>query len=468
MKKSVFALIIVMTIPFFSSDNATGKNLEPGFEADTTRPRVIISSDFPPVDVIPGGSGYGPDEKRSDPDDVQSMVRFLLYTNEFDVEGLIASAGTLAYIANKQNILDILNLYDQVDEKLRRHDSWYPTPDYLRSVTWEGRDKTYGRSAEEILGDGMDSEASNSIIKIVDQPDPRPVWVCVWGGPREVAQAIWTVRETRSHAELERFLSKLRIYLIGKQDGSAQWLLDNFPKLFVICSDHNFNGMIWNAAGSDTTLANVTWTNAHIRKGHGPLGAVYPKSGWDPKSPGQKEGDSPSFLYLISAVRGLNNPENPTEPSWGGKFIRPDSTRNHWFDDPAGPKTVYRWRSQVQNDFAALADWCVKSYAEANHPPVVEQAHALDQTAEPGETVQLSARGTHDPDGDQLDYRWWQYREADSYAGSIEIQDADNREASFTIPADACKGDTIHIICEVTDGGSPPLTRYKRVNVDVQ
>ncbi|GET31319.1 hypothetical protein PbJCM13498_01820 [Prolixibacter bellariivorans] len=321
------------------------------------KPRVIIMSDFPPVDVIPGGLGYGPSEKRSDPDDVQSMIRFLLYSNDFDVEGLIATSGTKAYIARKQNILDILNLYDQVDENLRKHDQRYPTADYLRSITWQGRDGTYGKNGMKNLGKNMDTEASNAIIRIVDKPDDRPVFVCVWGGSYEVAQAIWKVKNTRTPAELERFLSKLRIYLIGKQDNTAQWLLDNFPKLFVICSENNFKGMIWNAAGSDTTLANLTWIDEHIRKGHGPLGAVYPKSGWDPKSLGQKEGDSPSFLYLVSAVNGLNNPENPSEPSWGGQFVRPDSTKNHWFDDPAGPKTVYRWRSQVQADFALRATW---------------------------------------------------------------------------------------------------------------
>jgi len=86
--------------------------------AASLKPRVLIMSDFPPLDVIPGGAGRGPAEKRSDPDDVQSMVRFLVYANEFDVEGLVASAGTFANIARKQNILDILNLYDQVDENL--------------------------------------------------------------------------------------------------------------------------------------------------------------------------------------------------------------------------------------------------------------------------------------------------------------------------------------------------------------
>ncbi len=203
----------------------------------------------------------------------------------------------------------------------------------------------------------MDSEASNAIIKIVDKPDPRPVWFCFWGGSRELAQAIWKVRATRSAADLKKFISKIRIYMIGKQDGTGQWLLNNFPKLFVICSEHNYMGMFWNMAGSDTSLANLAWINAHIRKGHGPLGAVYPRSGFYPKNPGQQEGDSPSFLYLISAVQGLNNPEKPSEPSWGGRFVRPDSTRNHWFDAPDGPKTVYRWRPQVQADFARRANW---------------------------------------------------------------------------------------------------------------
>jgi hypothetical protein len=91
------------------------------------KPRVVILSDFPPLDVIPGGAGHGPAAKRSDPDDIQSMVRFLVYANEFDVEGLVASAATLANIARKQSILDILDLYDEVDENLRKHDPRYPT-----------------------------------------------------------------------------------------------------------------------------------------------------------------------------------------------------------------------------------------------------------------------------------------------------------------------------------------------------
>lgn len=333
-----------------------------------TKPRVIVSSDFPPLDVIPVRGCRGPADKCSDPDDVQSMVRFLLYSNEFDVEGLVSSAGTNANVARKQNILDILNLYDKVDENLRRHDPRYPAADKLRMVTWQGRSGAWGtpkvlttaKPLDEILGDGKDSEASDAIIRVVDRPDPRPVWVCVWGGSREVAQAIWKVRATRSQAELDRFLSKLRIYLVVKQDSTAQWLLDSFPSLFIILTEKNYMGMFWDMTGSDPKLADLAWINTNIREGHGPLGAAYPQSGWDPSKPGQQEGDTPSFLHLVSGLRGLNDPEKPDQWGWGGKFVRQDSSSNHWFDNPVGTQAVSHWRPQVQAEFALRANWMLR------------------------------------------------------------------------------------------------------------
>ena len=332
------------------------------------RLRVIISSDFPPTNVIPVRAftnGVTPPAQCSDPDDVQSMVRFLLYANDFDVEGLIASAGTFANVANKTNILNMLSLYEQVLPNLKKHDSRYPTAERLRSVTWQGRDGSWGtakvgtisKPLDLILGEGKDSEASDAIIRVVNRPDPRPVWVCVWGGSREVAQAIWKIQKTRSPAERDRFLAKLRLFLIVKQDTTTDWLLDSFPSLFVILSEKNYMGMFYNMVNSDPKLADLAWLNAHIRQGHGPLGAVYPPTGWDPKYHGQQEGDTPSFLHLVSAVRGLNDPEKPDQESWGGKFVRPDPSRNHWFDDPAGTKIVSEWRAEVQEDFARRADW---------------------------------------------------------------------------------------------------------------
>lgn len=107
------------------------------------------------------------------------MVRFLLYTNDLEVEALIASSGTFANIANKSNIHDILKLYDQVDENLRKHDVRYPAADQLRAVTWEGSSGNWGKPAAEILGESKNSEASDAIIKIVDREDSRPVWIGV-------------------------------------------------------------------------------------------------------------------------------------------------------------------------------------------------------------------------------------------------------------------------------------------------
>jgi hypothetical protein len=131
-------------------------------------------------------------------------------------------------------------------------------------------------------------------------------------------------------------------------------------------------------------------------------------------------------------------------------------------------KPIWRWSDAFQNDFAARAEWCVKSYEDANHAPVVKLANALDMTAKPGSKIRLSATGTTDPDGDQLSYKWWQYEEADTYKGAIEIQNADQQEASFIVPKDAPGGETIHVICEVKDDGSPQLTRYQRVVITVE
>jgi hypothetical protein len=122
----------------------------------------------------------------------------------------------------------------------------------------------------------------------------------------------------------------------------------------------------------------------------------------------------------------------------------------------------------MQNDFASRADWCVKSYEEANHPPVVLLTHTADLLVQPGEKVKLSAEGTSDPDGDELDYHWWQYLEAGSYHDRIEIREANDQVASLVVPGDAGQGKTIHIICEVTDAGIPQLTRYQRLVIKIK
>ncbi|MBN2069769.1 MAG: DUF1593 domain-containing protein [Opitutales bacterium] len=330
------------------------------------RPRVIITSDFPPLDVIPcrGATPDDPAEKCSDPDDVQSMVRLLLYSNTLEIEALIATSGTFANVANKHHILEILDVYEEVQPNLAKHDPRYPTASELRSETWQGMDGAWGhpdfkvepKPIETLIGPDKDTEGSDAIIRIVDKEDERPVWVCVWGGSREVAQAIWKVQMTRNPDELQTFLRKLRIFMIARQDGTADWLLNSFPELKIILSKRNYMGMFWNAS-SKTEMVDLNWINENIRTNHGPLGAVYPQSGWDPAIPGQWEGDTPSFLYLVSAAYGINNPELPNQESWGGQFIQTDPNIDHWYDSPQGTITVTKWRNDVQKDFLRRINW---------------------------------------------------------------------------------------------------------------
>lgn len=326
-----------------------------------------MTTDFPPIGVVKEGDDVS-NSMKSDPDDMQSMVRFLLYANEFDIEGLVASAGTFTMVADKNNILNVLDEYEKVYNNLKTYDPDYPTTDYLRSVTYEGRANNHGLSITwgcgkqdytEIIGDGLDSEASNAIIAAADKPDPRPLWIGIWGGPREVAQAIWDVKNTRSKEELNIFIRKLRVHLIYCQDATHEWLMNEFPDLFIIESKNTYQGMF----GGHDPVSDLAWVNKNIRFNHGPLCEVYPHEGMG--SNGVCEGDSPTFLHLVSANRGINDPEYPTQPSWGGQFVRKANT-NQYVDGP-GKGSISRWRNDFQKEFKERADRCLKPKSEASY-----------------------------------------------------------------------------------------------------
>lgn len=120
----------------------------------------------------------------------------------------------------------------------------------------------------------------------------------------------------------------------------------------------------------------------------------------------------------------------------------------------------------LQNDFAARAEWCVRDFENANHSPVVKLNHTNDLKARIGEEVTLSGTAS-DPDGDQLNYYWWQYVEPGTYENNVTLESAISKEAIFIVPSDSAPCDTFHIILEVTDTGRHPLTRFQRVVVKV-
>lgn len=401
-----------------------------------------------------------------DPDDRQSMVRFLLYACDFDVEGLCTGFGHGHYqVTHPELIRDAVDAYGKVLPNLKKHRSGYPSHEKLLGLIKDGHNGDPHR-----VGPGMDSEASDWIIRVLDRDDPRPVWFSIWGGPRELAQAIWRVSQTRSPTEIARFKSKIRVHSIADQDRTAGWVKQHHPDVFWIYSNRLFRG-IWQEGNQ--AIVSPEWLQKHVLRDHGPLGLLYP-----PKASGKdgvKEGDTPSFLYLLP--NGLSDPEHPEWGNWGGRF-RPSGFAREFIpaedlrdNRPDLLYSIRRWREAYQNAFEARMDWCVQSYAEANHEPTAvcnadQTLNVLKIETDPGARVKLRAAGSTDPDGDVLDYRWWVYREAGSYWAKAPIRGADKVEAVVTVPQEA-SGRSIHVILEVADTGKPRLVTYRRVILNV-
>lgn len=432
----------------------------------------------------------------ADPDDSQSMIRFLTYSNQWDIEGLIATTSIHQKTrVAPETIHEILNIYKKVQPNLLKHEPGYPSFEYLNFRVKKGL-PVYGM---EGVGKNHDSEGSEWIIKTLEKNDQRPVWICVWGGTNCLAQALWKIKQTKTAGEARALYKKIRVYTISDQDDSGPWIRKTFPDLFFICSpgytygQATWLGMSFSFPGSDTQVVSNEWLAKNIQQGHGPLGAAYPDVAYG------MEGDTPSFLGLIS--NGLNDPEHPNYGGWGGRyefytpplskapdpFARPNwpvteqETRPLWANaedsvysatDKKGYKsiqaTVWRWRQEFQNDFAARIAWTTKSYAAANHPPVPVLAHADHFTVKSGQQFHLNAKGTYDPDGDSLSYLWFQYPEAGTYKGLVSFKPYSSNLYDLPVTAPlVTAAQTIHFILKVTDKGTPALTRYKRVIVTV-
>jgi hypothetical protein len=429
----------------------------------------------------------------NEPDDAMSMVRFMTYSNQWDVEGLLATTSTHQRTKTAAwRIREIVRAYGQVRNNLLLHEKGYPDTTYLLGVIKEGLPK-YGMTA---VGEGMDSEGSDWIIKVVDMKDNRPVWIPIWGGSNCLAQALWKVKMTRSPEEIEKFVTKIRVYTISDQDDTGPWIRKHFPHLFYVVSPGHFerggyhyatwtgiSGDKWGGFGGvDFSIVDNPWLDENIRKNHGPLGAQHPQTAYI------MEGDTPSFLNLIN--NGLSDPEHPDWGGWGGRYELYTPRTRKWFYEPetrsiwtdtedevigndnkvyfSNKATIWRWRQAYQFDFAARMDWCIKPYNEANHPPVLALGHAAELSIKSGETVPLSAEGSKDPDGNVLSYQWIYYREVGTFesASPIAIKDNTLKNASFIAPK-VNYPENMHIVLAVTDNGKPALTRYKRVIVTV-
>lgn len=439
----------------------------------------------------------------ADPDDTESFVRLMLYSDVIDLQGLIATTSCWKQTSvAPDSIRAVVRAYGKVYGNLLQHDANYPRPETLAALVKQGRPE-YGMKG---VGEGKDSEGSEWIIRTLEQNDDRPLWVTVWGGPNTLAQALYKLRATKAAAEVDRLVAKLRVHTISDQDDSGPWIRKNFPSIFyIVAPGGDYGAATWigiNAvvAGIDNTTISNKWLAEHIQQGHGPLGAAYPDVSWG------MEGDTPSWLALIP--NGLSTPEHPNWGGWGGRyeFYRPEipvqnpktfvagaaipaETRPIWTNavDTYVPlvrgeygrathlgeksftgyqETLWRWRDDFQNDFAARMEWTTKSYAEANHPPVVVLDQPAEITVHSGQGFGIGAHAT-DPDGDSLSYAWFVYPEAGTFKGTFKLDGAENSKGLWLTAPRVEQPATLHFIVRVTDKGTPPLTRYQRVIVTV-
>ncbi|MFD6284761.1 nucleoside hydrolase-like domain-containing protein [Streptomyces sp. NPDC060205] len=457
-------------------------------------------------------------------DDLNSMLRMLLYSNEMDIAGLVYSSSQHHYQGDasrglephrwpapgaRLHIDEAVDAYAKVYKNLIRHDSRYPSPSRLRSLIATGNVIDEGDMA-------ADTKGSDLIRKVLLDDKPGQVFLQAWGGPNTIARALKSIQDQyhgtpRWRAVYKKIVNKAVITSFGQQDSTFEdYIKPNWPDI----QNREVATSVWGYGSrgvvrpEDAVYHSADWTRANV-SGTGPIGAAYRVWGdgkqmaagfddedyfglsgytaeelramgylvWTPPQPKGSwisEGDSSNFALLVD--NGLRSYQHPGWGGWGGRQVVDPDDPHRWSNQGAQdadgtgatPRdyAAARWFSAIQNDFAARLDWSVSAFADANHAPRVRVPQGLDLSRRAGRTVELTAR-TADPDGDTVTRTWWQYREAGTYPGTVAIRHTRTGAVHVDVPADARPGQTIHLVVEAKDDGTPALTSYQRVVITV-
>ena len=458
-------------------------------------------------------------------DDLNSMLRLLLYANEIELVGLIYSSSQHHYAGDPErgitpfrwppsgargHIDQALDAYEQVYSNLVIHDSGYPTPEHLRALV------RVGNIAD--VGDMLRPSPGSDLIAQVLLDDEPGIVVCqAWGGLNTIGRALKTIEERfATSPEWDVIWSRVTARTVltswGEQDDAfTSYIRPNWPELEL----RQVATMVWGYGAREVTpkpLRNYfssQWTQKHVSS-VGPIGAAYRvwgdglqmadgvdtedyfglqgysddelrEKGFKVFTPVQEpgawisEGDSSNFALHIQ--NGLRNWEHPTYGGWGGRQVIDSHDPYKWnsvgFEgiNASQPLSdwgdVVRWIESFQRDFAARLQWSVlHDYSAANHHPKLEVVTGLDMTVRPGEAVTIAWTVT-DPDGDEVTVTAWQYQEAGSCSSQVLIKSAGAHKIVVTVPESATIDQTIHIILDAIDSGSPPLTAFARVILTV-
>ena len=439
------------------------------------KPRLVVLTDIAPGNV--------------EPDDMESMVRLMAYADQVEIEALITTIGWNCdpYPAEwADSLWRVIDAYEhdvqhlmrrsgqtsflpQTEENGRQTIGYWPSAEYLRSRVFMGST----RAGIAVVGDNNRSAGSDMIIRLVDEDDPRPLWIAAWGGANTLAQAIWQVQRERSPEQLKAFLHRLRVFTITDQDmayamrmnraySSHQWMRREFARDLLF---------IWDESAwlSQCELGSNDWQSyATLIQGKGALGKVYPTYKYG------VEGDTPSWLHVLP--NGLHDPDQPTQVGWAGCSCRdmcPDSLTvawTNWRQPQKGVSRRYeeRFYRHIVNDFAARMQWADTGKGNTNPVVVVngdKGVMPLLLTAQAGQTVHLDASASYDSENNHLTFLWWVQ---DDIGGSQQGWTLETRKAEAWLSiSDNAEPSEIHVVCEVHDDGDIPLTSYRRVIVRI-
>ncbi|KAL6232795.1 hypothetical protein BDW75DRAFT_246937 [Aspergillus navahoensis] len=334
----------------------------------TSMPRTVVTTDL-------------------EQDDLASLVRYLLYTNELDTQGIIYSSsrfhwsgdgnGTRFFLPDREydspqwtwrwtgtrTVQDIvLKAYAEVWPNLQVHDPFYPSPDELLALVKIGNIEFEGEMEK-------DTEGSKLIRKLLlDDSDSRTLYLQAWGGTNTIARALKSIEDeyssSASWSQTKAAISRRAVVLAsGFQDTTYDdYIAPNWPALRV--EDFSAAYSLWayncgkgqgNVRGLPDSNVYFTgnWTRANVQKG--PLGRLYRSWLDGQRMPGDlldvfgdldwlagskqtchplepyaflSEGDNVVFNPLINT--GLQDPATPTLGSWGGRSKRNSTSPDLW------------------------------------------------------------------------------------------------------------------------------------------
>lgn len=523
-KKLLIYTIALLTL--FIRHNALAQNA-------AVKPRIVITCD-------------------PELDDNNSLIRFLLYSSDVQVEGLIyASSGfhwkgdgkgtkwfvpgreyarfgldtcpceSWRWSKNERFIDDAVDAYAKVYPNLKIHNPYYPAPDVLKSKI------RYGNI--EFDGDISQNSPGSDLIKSLMLDDkPGQLFITAWGGQSTVARALKSIQEQYEFAtEWEQIKKKIsrKVVLLpsGDQDDTySKYIKPNWPDIdyreFRGGPNYGYGAQL-RAKPKDSVYMTSAWMKENITD-RGPLGSLYRVWGdgkqmlkgdimdyfgitgytdeqlrklgyvvWMPvQEKGSWLGEGDDFTFMNMLGNGLRAYEAGFYGGWGGHEVSNGREENFSFQisdtsQKAMAAALSSANSQTnrtadelaysdffpvaQQDFAARLKWSITpKYADANHAPVVTIEGPLNIMALAGEKIRLNAN-VSDPDGNTVSLNWWHFR-IGGYDGEVSISNPTSIQTQVSIPKDANAGQTIHLILEATDNGSPALTSYQRIVIIVR